>query len=383
MTEVLTADFWTGLLEIIWVNVILSGDNAVVIALAARSLPERQQKQAIAWGSGAAVLLRILLTLVAVRLLQLPFLKLLGAVALLWIAVQLLNPEADGDEVQSSASLPGAIRTILIADVVMSADNVIAVAAVAKGSTALLVLGLVVSIPLVVFGATMLMTLMERFPLIITLGAAVLGWTAGEMGITDPSIAKWVLENAEWLHWVAPVVGAALVVVVGRWLAARGARGEPVAAVTAATAAPPSAEVQPMKVLLAVDGSAHALRAAELLIKQARHYRVPPDIHLLNVQHPFPGTVHGVAHEARRFHQEEGTKALAAVRQALDRAGLKYLDEVRVGDPADVIAQSVGRDGMDMVVMGARGAGALADMVLGSVASKVLHAVDVPVLLVK
>src|SRR5438067_878287 len=213
-------EFWIGLGVIIWVNIILSGDNAVVIALAARSLPKHQQKQAIFWGAGAAVVLRIVLTIVAVKLLEFPYLKLVGGAALLWIAVQLLVPdEGGGDEVEASSNMWSAVKTILIADLVMSTDNVIAVAAAAKGSILLLVLGLIISIPLVIFGATMLMKLMERYPVIITLGAAVLGWTAGEMAVTDPAVLSWVDANAHWLHWGAPAAGAILVVVLGKGLA--------------------------------------------------------------------------------------------------------------------------------------------------------------------
>ena len=222
MEQLLTSHFWLGLGTIIWVNIILSGDNAVVIALAARSLPGRQQKLAILWGAAAAVVLRIILTIVAVKLLEFPYLKLAGGAALLWIAVQLLIPEEGSDEeVESSSHLLGAIKTILIADLVMSTDNVIAVAAVAKDSIVLLVLGLVISIPLVIFGATILMKLMERYPIIITLGAAILGWTAGEMAVTDPAVAEWVNANTSWLHWGAPAIGAALVVIVGKWIAKR------------------------------------------------------------------------------------------------------------------------------------------------------------------
>ena len=223
MLETLVSpEFWIGLGVIIWVNIILSGDNAVVIALAARSLPKHQQKQAIFWGAGAAVVLRIALTIVAVKLLEFPYLKLVGGAALLWIAVKLLVPQDEDDgEVAASTQLWGAVKTILIADLIMSTDNVIAVAAAAKGSILLLVLGLVISIPLVIFGATLLMVLMERYPIIITLGAAVLGWTAGEMGVTDPALADWVKANAHWLDWIAPVVGAVLVVVVGKALACR------------------------------------------------------------------------------------------------------------------------------------------------------------------
>lgn len=222
MTEVMTPQFWTGLLTIIWINIILSGDNAVVIALAARSLPEHQQKKAVFWGAGAAVIMRIVLTIVAVELLKLPYLKLIGGALLLWIAVKLLIPEDDGDDgIESSSNLWGAIKTILIADLVMSLDNVIGVAAAAKGSLVLLVLGLLISIPLVIFGATMLMRLMERFPVIITIGAGILGWVAGEMAATDPILKEWVDANAAWLHWAAPAAGVVFVVVLGKWLAAR------------------------------------------------------------------------------------------------------------------------------------------------------------------
>jgi YjbE family integral membrane protein len=223
MEQLLTSQFWLGLGTIIWVNIILSGDNAVVIALAARSLPERQQKLAIFWGAGAAVVLRVLLTIVAVKLLEFPYLKLVGGAALLWIAAQLLIPEKGGGEVKSSSHLMGAVKTILIADLIMSTDNVIAVAAAAQGSLLLLVLGLIISIPLVVFGATMLMTLMERYPVIITLGAAILGWTAGEMAVTDPAVTGWIKANMDWLESFrgAPALGAVSAVGVGKWLARR------------------------------------------------------------------------------------------------------------------------------------------------------------------
>jgi len=236
MHEVMTSQFWLGLGAIVWVNIILSGDNAVVIALAARSLPEKQQKQAVFWGAAAAVVLRIVLTVVAVELLRLPYLKIIGSALLFWIALKLLVPEDDdGDDVTSSSHLMGAIKTILIADLVMSLDNVIAVAAVAKGSFMLLVLGLLISIPLVVYGATMLMKLMDRYPAIITVGAALIGFVAGEMMVTDPVVIDWFEQSAHWMvdlevlvvagHKLevsgAGLIGAILVVIAGRWLARR------------------------------------------------------------------------------------------------------------------------------------------------------------------
>jgi len=226
LNELQSAAFWVGLWQIILINIVLSGDNAVVIALAARSLPPRQQKAAVFWGAGAAVVMRIVLTIFAVALLKYPYLKLIGAALLLWIAVKLLLPE-DGDDggVESSDNLWAAIKTILIADLVMSLDNVIAVAAAARGSLTLLILGLAISIPIVIVGATMLMKVMDRFPIIITIGAALLGWVAGDMAATDPVVKDWVDANAAWLHWGAPAAGAIIVVAAGKWLAARAEAG--------------------------------------------------------------------------------------------------------------------------------------------------------------
>lgn len=227
MIEFGTPVFWVALLQIIGVNIVLSGDNAVVIALAARSLPPAQQKKAIFWGSAAAVAMRILLTIVAVELLKLPVLKLVGALLLLWIAVQLLVPEDEGEgEGQSVSSMANAIRTILIADLVMSLDNVIGVAAVAKGSITLLVIGLGISIPLVIFASTFLLKLMDRFPVIVVAGAGLLGYVAGEMAVTDPIVAPWIDANAAWLHTALPVVGVVLVIGIGKLLAARAEQRE-------------------------------------------------------------------------------------------------------------------------------------------------------------
>ena len=210
------ADFWIGLLKIIWINIILSGDNAVVIALAARSLPPEQQKKAILFGSGAAVLLRIALTVVAAKLLALSYLQIVGGLLLLWIGVQLLSQEEEnGEEAKQQGGLMAAVRTILIADLVMSLDNVIGVAAAAKGNQTLLILGLAISIPLVILGSTLMIKLMERFPIIVMLGAALIGWVGGETIVSDNAL-KPVTDAAHWLHYAAAVAGAALVVGLGK-----------------------------------------------------------------------------------------------------------------------------------------------------------------------
>jgi len=213
--------FWLGLLEIIGVNIVLSGDNAVVIALAARSLPRRQQRAAIVIGSSAAIVLRVILTTVAARVLALPYLKLVGALLLLWIGVQLLLPgdEEDGSAAQAAGHLMGAVRTILIADLVMSLDNVLAVAAAAHGNLVLLILGLGISIPLIVFGSTAILKLMDRFPVVIKLGAGLLGYVAGDMLLSEPVLDPY--EPPAIVEVLIPWIGALLVIGIGTWTAAR------------------------------------------------------------------------------------------------------------------------------------------------------------------
>jgi YjbE family integral membrane protein len=221
--------FWLGLGQITLINVVLSADNAIVIALAARSLPAHQQKQAVVYGTAVVVAVRIALTLLAAEMLKWSYLKFIGALLLFWIAVKLLMAENDNEPLASSSHLLSAIRTILIADLEMSLDNVIGVAAAARGNTAVLVAGLVLSIPLVVFGAAVLMKWMARWPVIITIGAALLGWVAGDLLMTDPAWGDWVGTQAPWLRvhlgdifafkmeftWMQ-AAGAALVLLVGK-----------------------------------------------------------------------------------------------------------------------------------------------------------------------
>lgn len=221
MDLIQSTDFWIGLLKIVWINIILSGDNAVVIAMAARSLPPAQQRKAVLFGSGAAVVLRIALTVVAAKLLALPYLQIVGGLLLLYVGVQLLS---EGDEEEGEGkeygTIGAAVRTILIADLVMSLDNVIAVAAAAQGDTTLLILGLAISIPLVIFGSTLMIKLMERFPIIVMLGAALIGWVGGETIVGDV-ILRDMLVPMPWLHYVAAALGATFVVLAGRFLQKR------------------------------------------------------------------------------------------------------------------------------------------------------------------
>jgi YjbE family integral membrane protein len=220
MSVLATPEFWIALLQIIMINIVLSGDNAVVIALACRALPPSQQKKAILFGSVGAIGLRIILTFFAVMLLGLPYLKLVGAALLLWIGVGLLKGDDDDGELEGHSNLMAAIKTIIVADLVMSLDNVIGVAAAAKGNVPLLIIGLVISIPLIIYGSTLILKLMGRFPVIITIGAGLLGWVAGEMALSDPAISGWAAQQ-HTLHMLAPAVGALLVVAIGKWLVMR------------------------------------------------------------------------------------------------------------------------------------------------------------------
>jgi YjbE family integral membrane protein len=230
-------------LKIIWINILLSGDNAIVIALACRALPPRQRFWGIILGAGAAVLLRVFFTVILQYVLELPWLKLVGGILLLWIAIKLLTQdEADEADIHGSDNLWGAVRTVAIADVVMSLDNVLAIAAAAKGNTGLIIFGLAISIPLIVAGATLIMALLTRYPVLVWAGAALLGWIAGELIVDDrislEQIQAWapalVVPNPETtigikagpaLHYVSATIGTVIVLLWGWMLLRRRSRG--------------------------------------------------------------------------------------------------------------------------------------------------------------
>jgi len=212
--------FWLSVFQIILIDILLGGDNAVVIALACRRLPDHQRNQGIFWGMIGAIALRIVLIFFALQLMGLPFLKLCGAALLLWIGVKLLQPGEgqDHSSLNASTNLFGAIKTIIVADVVMSIDNVIAVAGAAKGHMGLVVFGIMVSIPLIVWGSKLVLKLMDRFPVVIVFGGGLLGWIAGGMALTDVVVQPYLAGAPKWLHLTSAVAGAGLVVAVGKWL---------------------------------------------------------------------------------------------------------------------------------------------------------------------
>lgn len=223
MLEMLVStQFWVDVFKIIMIDLLLSGDNAVVIALACRNLPEAQRKKGILFGVGGAIGLRVLLTFFAVSLLALPYLKLVGALLLLWIGIKLILPENEHgeDNIKADTRLFGAVKTIIVADFVMSLDNVLGVAAAAKGNIGLLIFGLLISIPLIAWSSQLVLKLIDRFPVIIYAGGALLGYVAGEMLVSEALFAP-LVEARHYLHWLVPACCAAWVLVVGMWLASR------------------------------------------------------------------------------------------------------------------------------------------------------------------
>jgi YjbE family integral membrane protein len=245
MDQFMTPEFWIAVGQIIMIDILLGGDNAVVIALACRKLPPAMRTKGILWGTAGAIVLRVVLIFFALTLLVIPFLKLVGAALLVWIGVKLLAPDADDDHsnIQGSDKLWAAVKTVIVADLVMSVDNVIAIAGAAEGAGGdhkmpLVIFGLLVSIPIIVWGSQLVIKLMDRFPSIITIGGMLLGWIAGTMAVSDPAVLPYLPtlplakgaslpEVVATLRYGAGVAGALLVLALGWWLKNRAARTRP------------------------------------------------------------------------------------------------------------------------------------------------------------
>ena len=223
MPELTSSLFWIAVLQIIIIDIMLGGDNAVVIALACRKLPPEQRKKGIFWGVVGAIGLRVVMIFFALKLLAVPYLKIVGGLLLFWIGIKLMLPDHDDEHgnIDGGTTLMAAIKTIVVADAVMSLDNVIAVAGASHGSMVLVSFGILVSIPIVVWGSKLVLTLMDRFPVVITLGAALLGWIAGGMLLTDQATPEALSKGIPYAHYLFAAAGAVLVVVVGKWLGSR------------------------------------------------------------------------------------------------------------------------------------------------------------------
>jgi YjbE family integral membrane protein len=387
MEQFLTPEFWLAVGQIIMIDILLGGDNAVVIALACRKLPPAQRRAGILWGTAGAIVLRVVLIFFALTLLKLPFLKIVGALLLLWIGIKLLMPEDEGDhEIQASDKLWAAVKTVIVADFVMSLDNVIAIAGAAEGAGGghqmpLVIFGLLVSIPIIVWGSQLVIKLMDRFPLIITLGGMLLGWIAGGMLISDPAVKDTLAPLASWMQYAAPAAGALLVLVVGKWLASRGAPE------AAEVAAPSALAARVDRVLLPVDGSDGALAAVRQVIALAQAHPEPAafSVELLNVQPAMSRDVSSfvAGKTLQEYHAERSAEDLAAARALLDGARLTYRSHTRVGQAAPLICEAARELGVDQIVIGTRGQGAAAAAIMGSVASETVEKASMPVLVVK
>jgi len=393
--EILSVEFLTALLAIVVIDLVLAGDNAIVIALASRSLPHHLQKQAIVWGAVGAIVVRSAMTLVVVWLLKIPGLLLVGGALLLWIAYRLLLPEngnGEGSKVNSAVSLRGAIQTIVVADMVMGLDNVLAVAGAAQGSYLLVVLGLLISVPIVVWGSTIMLRWVERYPGIVYFGAGVLAWTAAKMIASEPYLKDAFAANgaATALLYLTAVGGvlwagfvknhrrlesrisARLTVLARQIEAERNPEHNPFVAT--------QGEDAMLRVLVPVDGSRNSEYALRHVVNEFSK-NPAMEIHLLNVQPPFSRHISQFIGRKTRdsFHHDEAEKALRPARQLIEKFGVPYSVHIKVGNKADMIVDEARRLSCQRIVMSTARKNSLTRMLEDSTTNKVLEKTSVPV----
>lgn len=379
--ELLSAEFLSALLAIIIIDLVLAGDNAIVIALAARSLPAALRTKAIIWGTVGAIVVRTLMTLVVVWLLKIPGLLLLGGVLLVWIAYKLLaDNNSGGHEVSAANSFWGAMKTIVVADAVMGLDNVLAVAGAAHGNFMLVVIGLLISIPIVIWGSQLILRYVERYPAIVYIGGAVLAWTAAKMIVSEPLIRDYlaaypVLVAGIYMLVIGGVLG------LGFWVNHAPTRARVaghVAHAGAAVAAPAAPGV--MRILLPVDASANSLQAVENVV--ARHVAgAALEVHLLHVRAPLSQYIARFLSRCdhQTYHQQEAERALAPARDMLGRSGVPYTGHVEFGDKAETIHRVAEELGVHRIVMGTARKNSITRVIEDSVTSRVLEIAAVPV----
>jgi YjbE family integral membrane protein len=387
--EFLSVEFFAALFSIIVIDLVLAGDNAIVIALAARNVPQHLQKRAILWGTVGAIVVRSAMTLVVVWLLKVPGLLLVGGALLVWIAYRLLLPEEvnEGGAVHTVNHFWGAMRTIVIADAVMGLDNVLAVAGAAHGSYLLVVLGLLISVPIVVWGSTLMLRLVERHPVVVYVGAGVLAWTAAKM-ITSEPITK---EGFAAYGFTVPLTYVVLVcgVLWGGFLRNHRRLESRISAhlaalASAAPATPRAASTEGgrtmQRILVPVDGSKNAEHALRQVVTK---FLGDPslEVHLLNVQAPFSRHIAQFVGKRARddFHREQAEAALAPARELLARHGVPFSAHVRLGDKAKMIVDEARRLRCERIMMATARKNSITRMLEDSVTNKVLEQTSVPV----
>ena len=389
--DILTIEFATALAAIVAIDLVLAGDNAIVIALAARNVPRNLQRRAMIFGAAGAVIVRSLLTLMVVWLLQFPGLLFAGGAMLIWIAYKLLIPEHENGEVariKGASTFWAAIRTIVVADMVMGMDNVLGVAGAAHGSFMLVILGLLISIPILVWGSSILLKYVERYPALVYLGAGVLAFTAAKMMTSEPA-----LKDALGAYSLTvPLVYAVTVfgVLWKGFLENHHRLESRISARLAALKLQREAELETSnnfegegimkKVLVPVDGSHNAHHAVRHVINEIRQ-NGPIEVHLLNVQTPFSRHVAQFVSRKSRdsYRRDEAAKALKPIRRMLDAANVTYSVHVEMGRKAEVITETARRLDCDRIVMATARKNSLTRMLEASVTNRVVELTTVPV----
>ena len=389
--DLLSVQFLSALMAIVIIDLVLAGDNAIVIALAARNVAERLRTKAILWGTVGAIVVRTLLTMVVVWLLAVPGLLFAGGALLIWIAYKLLLPEPEDDNGVKLNSVNGfwaAIRTIVVADIVMGLDNVLAVAGAAHGSFMLVALGLLISIPIVVWGSTVILRFIDRYPAFVYLGAGVLAWTAAKMMTHEPLLASFYddYKVVSPLMYMVIVVG---VLAAGFFKNHRRIESRITAhlarlkqqPIDSSVASPiPKGDAAMQRILVPVDGSPNSQYAVRQVINEFMKDSAL-EVHLLNVQPAFSRHIAKFVSRSNRqdYHRAQSQKALGPVKQLLENHGLPYAEHLEVGDKATLIAQAARRLRCDRIVMSTARKNSLTRMLEDSTTNRVLEATDVPV----
>ncbi len=387
--ELFSPEFFSALLAIIVIDLVLAGDNAIVIAMAARNLPAHLQKKAIIWGAVGAIAVRSAMTLLVVYLLKIPGLMLIGGLLLVWIAYRLLNPEQENDEHgQASTTFWGAMKTIVIADAIMGLDNVLAVAGASHGSYVLVVLGLLISIPVVIWGSTQILKLVERYPSVTYLGAGVLAWTAAKMIVSEPISQEWLASQSPALEYVIQVV-AVLGVLTSGFIRGRRALEDVIAP---SVVIPESANiVSPQQstnfggnkmnnILIPVDGSSNS----DMAVKHAvRTYGKDPNahFHLCNVQPTLYRHIGKYLSKqtVNEWHAERASQAAVSASSYLEKQGLNFSFTYVCGDKGDAIRDEAIRLECDRIVIGTSKKNSLSRLFENSTTAKLLEISDIPV----
>lgn len=388
--ELFSTEFFSALAAIIIIDLVLAGDNAIVIALAARNLPANLRKQAIVWGTVGAIAVRTVMTLIVVWLLKVPGLLAVGGVLLIWIAYKLIidNEGDDAHKLKPSTSFWAAMNTIIVADALMGLDNVLAVAGAAQGSFLLVVVGLLVSIPIVVWGSQLILKFVVRYPAIVYIGSAVLAWTAVKMVTSEPLLEPLIHDYPVLTHLsYALVIGGVLVTgflrnhrQVRKLIAAHLVHVRPISVAAPAAWVTNRGKTAMIKILLPVDGSANSLKAARHVVNRFLENR-NMEVQLLHVRQPLSQHIARwvSARDRTAFHREAGEEALAPARELLGRFGVPHVCHVELGQRADTITRVANRLGVSEIVMGTARKNSLTRLLEDSVTLRVIETAQMPV----